>query len=666
MQNRVLLLFTLNLAVAFEVSAQTGVLGLAAGNGASLYSGDNVPATQTAVGLPYQVAFDNSGNLYIADTANSLIRKVDSASGIITTVAGGGQGGDGSLAVNAALNSPCGVRVDAANNIYISESCLVATSGSGGGTATVNRIRRVDAVSGIITTIAGNGTGGYSGDGGPATSASLYVPSGMAIDSAGNLFIADSQNHRVRKVSAATQVITTVAGNGVGGFAGDGGLATQASLNVPTAVALDGAGNLYISDALNFRIRKVNAATGIISTVAGNGASGYNGDGLPATAASLYFPLDIAVDSAGNFYIADGSNQRIRAVNAATGSISTLVGGGSAAPADGAQASAVALNQPAGLALGPDGKLYFSNRQSNQVFRIALPVNAAPTTTSLTASPNPATTQQSITFTATVSPATATGSVTFLNAGNAFATVTLSNGVASVTVSAPAAGTYSLTAQYTGAAGFASSASTVVTLSVKNATTLTLSSSANPSQTGQPVTLTATVTPTSASGTIQFFDGATSIGTATLASGVATFSTSQLSAGNHAVSATYSGDTLNASATSSVLTQTVNAPALACRVVYTVTTQWNVGFGGAVKIINTGSTVIRPWSLTWTWPSTQRITQSWNSNYSQNGAAVKLDAASWNTTINPGATIDGVGFNATYSGSNPTPTAFFVNGVRCQ
>ena len=191
-----------------------------------------------------------------------------------------------------------------------------------------SRIRRVDAATGIITTVAGNGVSGYGGDGGPATSASLYQPTGVAVDAAGNVFITDRGNNRVRKVDAATGVITTVAGTGTNGYSGDGGPATGADLAYPTAVAVDAAGDLFIVDLGNSRIRRVDAATGIITTVAGNGMQAYGGDGGPATGASLNYPLDVAVDAAGNVFIADYVNHRVRRVDAATGVIATVAGTG--------------------------------------------------------------------------------------------------------------------------------------------------------------------------------------------------------------------------------------------------------------------------------------------------------------------------------------------------
>jgi sugar lactone lactonase YvrE len=194
------------------------------------------------------------------------------------------------------------VAVDAAGNL------LIADYGN-------RRIRRVDGTTGIITTVAGNGNGGFSGDGGAATSASMYNPGGVAVDAAGNLLIADTDSHRIRRVDGTTGIITTVAGNGTSGFSGDGGAATSASLYNPVGVAVDAAGNLLIADYWNHRIRRVDGPTGIITTVAGSVNPGFSGDGGPATSASLFWPGGVAVDAAGNLLIADTGTSRIRQVS---------------------------------------------------------------------------------------------------------------------------------------------------------------------------------------------------------------------------------------------------------------------------------------------------------------------------------------------------------------
>ncbi len=292
--------------------------------------------------------------------------------GIITTVAGDGTrlyNGDSIQATNASLLLPFSVVVDAAGNLYIADSVH-------------NRIREVNATTGIITTVAGDGNAGITGDGGLATSANLNFPAGLAIDGAGNLYIADSNIHVIRRVDAVTGIITTVAGViGNPGYTGDGGAATSAELNTPEGIALDNNGNLYIADSLNNCIREVNATTGIITTVAGNGTADFSGDGGLATAAELNNPLGVAVATTGDFYIADTSNNRIREVNATTGIITTVAGNGTAGytasddanintSAPGAQATAAKLNKPVGIAIDPAGNLYIADSTNNRVRKV--------------------------------------------------------------------------------------------------------------------------------------------------------------------------------------------------------------------------------------------------------------------------------------------------------
>jgi sugar lactone lactonase YvrE len=338
-----------------RVSAATGNIATVAGNGTLGYSGDGGLAINAELKDPSGIALDAAGNIYIADSENAVIRKVTAATGIITTVAGGGSCGssycgDGGLATSARFASTAGVALDASGNIYISDN-------------NSNVIREVKASTGIIGTVAGNGNRGYSGDGGIATSSMLSEPEGVALDVAGNLYIADWGNNVIRKVTAATGIISTVAGNGKYGFSGDGGPATSAELWDTSGIALDGLGNLYIADLGNNVIRKVAAATGIIGTVAGNGYQGYSGDGGSAANATLYRPGGVALDPDSNLYIADTSNSVIRKVTASTGIINTVAGGGpcgSNSCGDGGPATEAEL-RTWGVALDAPGNLYISD-----------------------------------------------------------------------------------------------------------------------------------------------------------------------------------------------------------------------------------------------------------------------------------------------------------------
>jgi sugar lactone lactonase YvrE len=228
------------------------------------------------------------------------------------------------------------------------------------------RIRKV-STSGIISTVAGKGTEGFSGDGGAATSAELY-PWGVALDPSGNLYIADGRNYRVRKVSTSG-IISTVAGNGIKGFSGDGGPATSAELGFTVGVALDSAGNIYIADAGNNRIRKV-STSGIISTVAGNGTRGFSGDGGPATSAELGSPSGVAVDSPGNIYIDDEGNDRIRKVDI-SGIITTVAGGGSNGLAEGGPATSAEISDPVALAVDSGGNFYFADVNNGRIRKVS-------------------------------------------------------------------------------------------------------------------------------------------------------------------------------------------------------------------------------------------------------------------------------------------------------
>jgi hypothetical protein len=328
-----------------------------AGNGTAGYSGDGGPATLASLQNPIRVTVDSDGNIFIADFFNHRIRKVDTG-GTITTVAGNGTRGffgDGGPATQAKLNYPEGVAVDSAGNIYIADSDNY-------------RIRKVDT-GGTITTVAGNGTMGFGGDGGPATQAKLNRPLGIEVDSAGNIFIADTDNHRIRKVDTSGN-INTVAGDGTTDFKGDGGLAILASLWRPFDVAVDSAGNIFIADFYHNRVRKVDTS-GNINTVAGDGNQGFGGDGGPAILASLNWPVDVAVDSAGNIFIVDHNNCRIRKVDAYSHNIITVAGSGALGyNGDGIPATLASLNMPHSVAVDSAGNIFIADLLNHRIRKV--------------------------------------------------------------------------------------------------------------------------------------------------------------------------------------------------------------------------------------------------------------------------------------------------------
>jgi trimeric autotransporter adhesin len=336
-----------------------------AGGDKAGYRGDGGQATSAGLYYPYDVTFDVSRNIYIADSYNHRIRLVTKSTGIITTVAGDGTAGykgDGGLATSAGLFYPFGVAVDASGNIYIADTSNY-------------RIRMVTSSTGIITTVAGDGTIGYKGDGGPATSAGLYYPYGVTVDASGNIYIADTSNYRIRLVTRSTGIITTVAGDGTAGYKGDGGPATSASLFDPWDIAVDASGNIYIADAGNHRVRLVTRSSGIITTVAGDGTVAYYGDGGQATLSGLYSIHGIAVDASGNIYIAD--YRLIRLVTKNTGIITTVAGNSNFGySGDGGPATSASMSSPGGVCVDASGSIYFAD-SSNSRIRLVTPIASA-------------------------------------------------------------------------------------------------------------------------------------------------------------------------------------------------------------------------------------------------------------------------------------------------
>jgi len=345
------------IALAFVacITCRAQVITTVAGNGTAGYSGDGGAATAAELKAPAGVAIDASGNVYIADQQNNCIRKMF-ASGIITTIAGNGiigYSGDGGAATDAMLFLPAGVAVDVSGNVFI------ADYGN-------NVIRKVNT-SGIISIFAGNDTAGYNGDGGAATAAELWGPQAVATDRSGNVYISDSWNNRVRKVNTSG-IITNFVGNSCGLYAGDGSVATASGVINPQGLAIDAEGNVYIADEGNVRVEKVDTL-GIITTIAGNGDSGFTGDDGMATAAKLYNPSGVAIDSIGNIYILDQTNVRVRKVNR-YGTISTVAGNGTYGfSGDGGAATAGQFSSVS-LAVDGGGNIYIADGGNNRIRKV--------------------------------------------------------------------------------------------------------------------------------------------------------------------------------------------------------------------------------------------------------------------------------------------------------
>ena len=547
---------------------------------------DNVPALNAELYAPTSVAEDGAGNLYIADSEHNRIRMVGASTGKISTVAGTGTAsftGDGGQATTATLNTPSGIAIDGAGNLYI------ADTGN-------NVIRKVDAITGMISTVAGNGSGpGFGGDGGAAVSASLNAPQGIAVDAAGNLYIADTGNQVIREVSFAGSKINTIAGdyygpfgNGIGGFNGDGGAATSATLNHPYAVAFDAAGNIYIADTDNNRIRRVSAATQVISTVAGDGTAGFGGDNGQAAGAELDAPTGIALDPAGNLYIGDTQNYRIRKMNVQNGAIDTLAVSGEEylLGVDNIQ-NAVTVKGPQGVYVDSKSNVLFANVLDMQIWEIesslaALDFTATPVRQGNLSAPLYQAVENDGNDLANPLVFTSLGASvnvqidTAIEQGSCLTTQPLAvdDECTIGVIFAPAAnpplavntteaGTVS--AAYTTEAGVngPNSPLSIVAVGIAqplNSTTTTVSATPAPSLFGQTVTFTVQVTTGPGTGALtgklsifDTFDGQTTTlasGLALNASGAATYAISTLAVGAHSITASYSGDASHSSSSS--------------------------------------------------------------------------------------------------------------------
>ena len=362
------------------ITAQSQIITTVAGNGSLGYSGDSGLATAAKLHLPGKAIVDASGNLYIADTWGHRIRKVDHTTGIITTIAGTGVAGynsDGIPATSAKLHGPCGLAFDTSGNLYIADNYN-------------QRVRKIDASTGIISTVAGTGygaggLGAYNGDGIPATSAELNAPGYIAMDAQNNLYISDGRNNRIRKVDASTCLISTIAGNGIGGSAGDsGGMATSAELYCTEGIAFvkgrgsePGSGSIYVAADSSYTILKVDLSSGIITIVAGNGTYGYSGDSNPATTAQIQAPYDVAFDALGNYYIAEFKG-RVRKVDT-FGIIHTVAGTDTFGyNGDGILADTAKLNETTGVFVDGCGNLLIADVGNERIRKVTFDTSCTP------------------------------------------------------------------------------------------------------------------------------------------------------------------------------------------------------------------------------------------------------------------------------------------------
>jgi len=343
------------------------IITTAVGTGEKGFAGDGGPAIRALLNGPFDVAFDAVGNLYFSDTFNNRIRRVEAQSGTISTIAGSGEkgfAGDGGPATAAALNEPYGIAIDRAGTMFIADRLN-------------RRVRRIDAASGIIATLAGTGEAAYGGDGGPAAQAGLAEPNGLAFDAEErHLYITDVADHRVRVVDLVAGVtgrdpmIATFAGTGAAEDSGDGGLAQRAGTFGARAVKIGPDGTVYVLERQGSRLRAVDPASGIITTLAGTGARGYSGDGGPALAAVFDAPKEMAIDRDGSILVVDTENHAIRRIDRRSGIVSLFAGGRQGGGGDGGPADLAGLDRPHGAVVGPDGAIYIGDTNNHRIRKV--------------------------------------------------------------------------------------------------------------------------------------------------------------------------------------------------------------------------------------------------------------------------------------------------------
>ena len=370
-----LLIVAKSYAQTIETFAGNGFDGNGTNGGLLGYTGDGGNAKNAQIG-PLWIAADSKGNIYFSQLGY-VIRKIDIKTGIISRFAGNdtrGYSGDGGLAINAQLNEPRGIVFDSKDNLYIADYWN-------------NCIRRVDAITSVITTVAGNGTvlNGYTGSGGPAKDALLFEPQAVAVDANDNLYFTEFNNNCIRRIDAISGIISKVAGSdppGYPGFTGDGGRATDAKLFAPWPIVVSKAGDIIFGDFVNNRVRKIDHVTGYINTIAGNGEEGFAGDGGPAVNAQVYAPVGLGIDGADNVYISSGVNDRlsyrIRKINAITNIITTVVGTGvKGFSGDGGPPENAQIN-PRGVVFDGKGNMFIADTWNYRIREISYPELAAP------------------------------------------------------------------------------------------------------------------------------------------------------------------------------------------------------------------------------------------------------------------------------------------------